>query len=458
MSRELFSLDSEYALLGALMLDESLFDDITGKLSTNDFSDLENAALYKAICDTRAAGHPIDPVTVGVNFPALPSGESTIAYAGHIAANTPSTANWKAYLRVVLERATLRRVVEVAEVIKAQAIEDKPVEEIIALAQQATADLRNLDSGEPDYHRISDVLPAVIDGIDARFNGTVSRGLTTGLPDLDAILCGLRPGHMVVVAGLPGSGKTILGLQIAQHITVQEGRAGLIFSLEMTKEELTARGIASLGGVNLSRIDEGTSLQDDDWPKITGAVSKLNNARLFANDQAGMTVSRIRSIARQCQRREGLDVIVVDYITLISSEGGQNRTLEVGKISTALKNLAKELQVPVIVLAQLNRGPANRPDKRPRPSDLRDSGQIEQDADAVILVHRDPDSEEGQNGVTELIVGKCRHGKPGTCVVQAQGQFVRFVPFGGKPPSSDEVEMGRVLNFSKHRRESRNYE
>jgi len=457
MSRDLFSIEAEHALLGALMLDASLYDDITSSLTTQDFADLENAALYQSICNTHAAGYSVDPVTVGSRYPTLPSGENTIYYAGTIAKNTPSTANWKAYLRTVLERSTLRRVVEVAEVIRSSVHDDKPVEEVIALAQQATADLRNLDSGEPEYHRISDVLSTVIDGIDARFNGTVSRGLTTGLPDLDEILCGLRPGHMIVVAGLPGSGKTILGQQIAQHITVSLGHAGLMFSLEMTKEELTARGIASLGAVNLSRIDAGNTLQDDDWPKITGAVNLLNRAKLYANDQAGMTMPRIRSIARQCQKREGLDVLVVDYLTLIASEGGQNRALEVGKISTALKNLAKELAVPVIVLAQLNRGPANRPDKRPRPSDLRDSGQIEQDADAVILVHRDAESEEGQNGVTELIVGKCRHGKPGTCLVQAQGQYVRFVPFGGRPLSDEEVQMGRVVNISKHRKGSKHH-
>ncbi|WP_256598594.1 DnaB-like helicase C-terminal domain-containing protein [Pseudomonas sp. MB-090624] len=388
--RELFSIEAEHALLGALLLDANLFDEITSKLATEDFSDLENAALYQAIRNTHDAGHAVDPVTVGTRYPTLPSGEGTIFYAGTIAKNTPSTANWKSYLNTVLERSTLRRVVEVAEVIRGSAHDDKPVEEIIALAQQATADLRNLDSGKPEYYRISEVLPAVIDGIDARFNGTVSRGLTTGLDDLDAILCGLRPGHMIVVAGLPGSGKTILGLQIAQHVTTRHGHSGLVFSMEMTKEELTARGIASLGGVSLSRLDVGTTLKDDDWPRITSAVGLLGKARLFVNDQAGMTMARIRSIARQCQKREGLDVLVVDYLTLIASEGGQNRALEVGRISTALKNLAKELGVPVIVLAQLNRGPANRPDKRPRPSDLRDSGQIEQDADAVILVHRDP--------------------------------------------------------------------
>lgn len=449
MSRELYSVDAEYGVLGALMLDASLFDQITAKLSTHDFSELENAALYKVIMDAHAAGHPIDPVTLDDVHPYLPSGERTMAYAGIIAKNTPSTANWRAYLRVVLERSTLRRVVEVAEVIRDSASDDRPVAEIIALAQQATADLRDLEDGEPDYHKAEDILPGVVDLIDAKFTGSAPRGLSTGLPALDDIIKGLRKGNMVVVAGLTGSGKTILGLQIAQHVTTQLGGAGLAFSMEMTKEELITRSIASMGGVNLSRLDEGNTLEDDDWPKITGAVGKLQKARLYVNDQAGMTLARIRSIARQCQRQEGLDVVVVDYLTLIGSEGGgQNRSLEVGKISTGLKNLAKELQVPVIVLAQLNRGPTNRPDKKPRPSDLRDSGQIEQDADVVILVHCDKDSEEGANGVTELIVGKCRHAKPGSCLVQAQGQYVRFVPFGGKPPSNEQVEMGRVVKFS----------
>lgn len=449
MSRELFSIDAEYGVLGALMLDPNLFDQITARLTTNDFSELENAALYKVILDAHAAGHPIDPVTLDDVHPYLPSGERTMAFAGIIAKNTPSTANWKAYLRVVLERSALRRVVQAADVIRDSASDDRPVAEIIALAQQATADLRDLDDGEPDYHSAADILPGVVGLIDAKYNGNAPRGLSTGLPDLDDIVRGLRNGNMIVVAGLTGSGKTILGLQVAQHVTTELGGAGLVFSMEMTKEELITRGIASMGAVNLSRLDEGSTIQDDDWPKITGAVGKLQKARLYVNDQAGMTLARIRSIARQCQKREGLNVVVIDYITLIASEGGgQNRTLEVGKISTGLKNLAKELQVPVIVLAQLNRGPTNRPDKKPRPSDLRDSGQIEQDADVVILVHCDKDSEEGQNGATELIVGKCRHAKPGSCMVQAQGHYVRFVPFAGKPPTDEQVEMGRVVRFS----------
>ncbi|TLG86916.1 replicative DNA helicase, partial [Pseudomonas edaphica] len=231
--------------------------------------------------------------------------------------------------------------------------------------------------------------------------------------------------------------------------------AGLAFSMEMTKEELVTRGLASLGGINLSALDSG-DLQDDDWPKLTSAASVLMGAKLYVNDQAGMTVARIRSIARQCQRREGLSVLLIDYIQLISAESSSNRSLEVGKISTALKNLAKELKIPVIVLAQLNRGSTNRPDKRPRPSDIRDSGQIEQDADVVILVHRDMESEEGQNGVTELIVGKVRHARIGSCLVQQQGKYVRFVDFEGRPPSNEEVEMGR--SFASKFRGSKNHE
>lgn len=446
--RELFSIEAEHGLLGALMLDPSLFDGITSKVSTSDFSDLENAALYDAIRNTHATGMPLDPVTVGVEHPTLPSGDSTIAFAGTIAKNTPSTANWMAYLRVVLERSALRRVVEVAEVIRDSASEDRPVAEIIALAQQATADLRKLGASDQQaYYRYSDVLTEVIDTIDSKFNKTAVRGLTTGLEKLDELICGLRPTNMIVVAGLPGSGKTTLGVQIAQHVACEGGGSAFVVSMEMTRQELVTRGIASLGGVSLTRLDEGHSLQDDDWPRITAAVNRINDSKLFVSDQAGMTLAKIRSVACQVQRHEGLSVVVVDYIGLISAEGGgQNRTLELGKISTGLKNLAKELQVPVIVLAQLNRGSTNRPDKRPRPSDLRDSGQIEADADVVILVHRDNDTEEGQNGVTELIVGKCRHAKVGSCLVQQQGQYVRFVPFAGVPPSNEEVEMGRTYS------------
>lgn len=443
MSRELFSDEAEFGVLGAILLKPDLFDEISSRVAVADFHDLESAALYQVMIDCHAAGVPIDVVTLSDRRQNLPSGKPTIVHAGEVAMSVPSAANWKAYARVVRERAVLRQVVQAADVIRDQATDEMPLAEVIAMAQQATADLRDLDDdGQQDYYRASDILTTVVDTIDAKYNKTIPSGVSTGLSALDELVCGLRPGNMVVVGGLTGSGKTILGLQITQHVTCKLDGVGLAFSMEMTKEELITRGIASIGAVNLSALDSG-DLNDDDWPRITSAVSVLNKAKLFVNDQAGMTVARIRSIARQCQRREGLSILLIDYIQLITAESNSNRSLEVGKISTALKNLAKELKIPVVVLAQLNRGSTNRPDKRPRPSDIRDSGQIEQDADVVILVHRDMDSEEGQNGVTELIVGKVRHARVGSCLVQQQGKFVRFVDFEGKPPTNEEVEMGR---------------
>ncbi|ETF07984.1 replicative DNA helicase [Pseudomonas moraviensis] len=443
MSRELFSDEAEFGVLGAILLKPDLFDEISSRVAVADFHDLESAALYQVMIDCHAAGVPIDVVTLSDRRQNLPSGKPTIVHAGEVAMSVPSAANWKAYARVVRERAVLRQVVQAADVIRDQATDEMPLTEVIAMAQQATADLRDLDDdGQQDYYKASDILTTVVDTIDAKYNKTIPSGVSTGISALDELVCGLRPGNMVVVGGLTGSGKTILGLQITQHVTCKLDGVGLAFSMEMTKEELITRGIASIGSVNLSALDSG-DLNDDDWPRITSAVSVLNKAKLFVNDQAGMTVARIRSIARQCQRREGLSILLIDYIQLITAESNSNRSLEVGKISTALKNLAKELKIPVVVLAQLNRGSTNRPDKRPRPSDIRDSGQIEQDADVVILVHRDMESEEGQNGVTELIVGKVRHARVGSCLVQQQGKFVRFVDFEGKPPTYEEVEMGR---------------
>ncbi|WP_434701524.1 replicative DNA helicase [Pseudomonas sp. D1-36] len=458
MSRELFSDEAEFGVLGAILLKPELFDEISSKVAVADFHDLESAALYQVMIDCHAAGIPIDVVTLSDRRQNLPSGTPTIVHAGEVARNVPSAANWKAYARIVRERAVLRQVVDAAYVICDTANEERPLSEVIAMAQQATADLRDLDDdGQQDYYKASEILPAVVDTIDAKYKKTMPTGLSTGLEKLDELVRGLRPGNMVVIGGLTGSGKTILGLQIAQHVTCKLGGSGLAFSMEMTKEELITRGLASIGGINLSALDSG-ELEDDDWPRLTSAAGELMNAQLFVNDQAGMTVARIRSIARQCQRREGLSILVIDYIQLISAESSSNRSLEVGKISTALKNLAKELKIPVIVLAQLNRGSTNRPDKRPRPSDIRDSGQIEQDADVVILVHRDMESEEGQNGVTELIVGKVRHARVGSCLVQQQGKFVRFVDFEGQPPSNEEVEMGRSGYAGKYGKGRKDYE
>lgn len=441
--RELYSDEAEHALLGALMLDGELFDSITASVTTADFHDPENAALFQVMLDLHATGAPVDPVTLHDFKPYLPSGSITMAYAGELAKNTPSTANWKAYARTVTERAVLRRLVEAADAVRDSANENRPVAEIIASAQQAMADLRDLDTGEPDYKRMDDVVTRNIDIIDAKYNGSVQSGLSTGLVDLDKLVRGLRKKTVTIVAGLPGSGKTTLGLQIAQHIACTGLGVGMVFSLEMPEEELANRALASLGSIDLQVLDSG-KLEDDDWPRLTSAVNKIMDKPLYVSDKSGLTVPRIRSICRQVKRKHGLDVVVIDYIGLIGSDGKAfNRTAELGKISTGIVNIAKELEVPVILLAQLNRDSTKRPGKKPIASDLRDSGQIEADAHCIILVHRDMDSEEGKNGATELLMPKCRHAPVGSCIVQQQGKFARFVNFAGREPTQEEVEIGR---------------
>ena len=441
--RELYSDEAEHALLGALMLDGELFDSITASVTTADFHDPENAALFQVMLELHATGAPVDPVTLHDFKPILPSGGSTVAYAGELARNTPSTANWKAYARTVTERAVLRRLVDAADAVRDSANENRPVAEIIASAQQAMADLRDLDTGEPDYKRIDEVVSRNIDIIDAKYNGSVQSGLSTGLVDLDKLIRGLRKKTVTIVAGLPGSGKTTLGLQIAQHIACTGLGVGMVFSLEMPEEELANRALASLGSIDLQLLDNG-KLEDDDWPRLTSAVNKIMDKPLYVSDKSGLTVPRILSICRQVKRKHGLDVVVIDYIGLIGSDGKAfNRTAELGKISTGIVNIAKELEVPVILLAQLNRDSTKRPGKKPIASDLRDSGQIEADAHCIILVHRDMDSEEGQNGATELLMPKCRHAPVGSCIVQQQGKFARFVNFAGREPTQEEVEIGR---------------
>lgn len=444
MSRELFSLEAEHSLLGALMLDPSLFDAITGKVTSNDFSDIDNAFLFQAIVDCQASGQPIDPVTVGVFRPNTPSGDSTIHFAGMIAKNVPSAANWSAYAKVVRERAVLRKLVETADAVRDMASEDKSLADIIAGAQQAMADLRDLEDGEPDYKRLDQVMQKNIDTVDAKFNKTMNFGLSTGLVDLDKMLRGIRPRTLTVIAGLPGSGKTTLGLQIAQNVAVSGQGVGLVFSLEMPEEELSQRAIASLGAVDIGRLDSG-EMQDEDWPRMVSAINQAKDKPLFISDRPGMTVSRIRSIARQVQKEHGLDIVMVDYLGLIPSEGnGRSRSEEVGRITKAMLRLSKELNITVILLAQLNRDSTKRVGKKPQSSDLRDSGEIEADANAIIMVHRDMDTEEGQNGVTELLLTKCRHAPVGSCLVQQQGQYSRFVNFAGcRELSQEEVEMGR---------------
>lgn len=448
--RDLYLPEAEHGVLGAIMLasldgNRGLMDDIVGQLTSADFYHPDNAALFDTISDCLAQGMPVDPVTVSAVQRSLPSGEQTLVYAATISNNVPSTANALVYARHVREWAVLRRIIEIGQMAAHQVKEGTPAPQIITEAQQAMADLRDLQSaGKAGYKRMADVIPKVLDNMDAVLNDKAPPKLSTGLVDLDKLIGFLRPKSMVVIAGRPASGKTMLGLQIVNHVAIRGRGVGLVISLEMGEEELTVRTIASQGGIDLRRMEEVKCLDGEEWGRITVAAGKINEAELYLNDTPGLTMGAIRMEARRLKREKGLDILMVDYLGLVGTDAkAQNRADAVAKVSIAMKNLAKELDVPLLVLAQLNRNPVGRPDKKPKSSDLRDSGQIEQDADAVILVHHDPESEAGQQGVTELILDKGRQAPVGSCLVQRQGQFARFVNFAGREPSWEEVEQGR---------------
>jgi replicative DNA helicase len=445
--RELYSDEAEHALLGALMLDGDLFDSITASLTTADFHDPENAALFQVMIDLHATGAPVDPVTLHDFKSILPSGRATIAYAGELAKNTPSTANWRAYARTVAERAVLRRLVEAADAVRDSASENRPLAEIIASAQQAMADVRDLEGDEPKYRRLDEWMGDAANTVNDKHLGLIPDWPSFGLTDLDELVDGIRPKKITIIGGLPGSGKTTLALQAAQYNAIKRNDPWLVFSLEMPGEELGLRAIASLGGIELQRLSKPASkrgMRDEDWRAMVGAVAQANGAPLFVVEDPVQTPSSIRAEARRCQREHGLGGIVVDYLQLVKAETkGRTRSEEVGAISKAFLRISKELDVPVVLLSQLNRESTKRTGKKPLSSDLRDSGEVEADASCIILVHRDMDTEEGQNGLTEMLMTKCRHARVGSCIVQQQGQYGRFVNFAGREPTQEEVEANR---------------
>ncbi|WP_422403594.1 replicative DNA helicase [Pseudomonas sp. GZD-209] len=447
--RALFSDEAEHGVLGAVLQaglhqDTGLVEDILGQVRASDFYRDDNAALFEAMQECRERNLPIDPVTVSMVRRHLPSSDSVMAYAAELARNVPSMANWKAYAKHVKEWGVIRHILDIAGQAETMVEAGAPTAEVIATAQQAMAELRDLDGETKGFKRLDAWMGAAAQLVDDKLNGNAPAWPGTGLDTLDELVQGIRPKKVTVIAGLPGSGKTTLALQIAQHNAVKEKQPWLVFSIEMPGEELGLRAIASLGGVSLQRLDNPDRMQDDDWARMVSAVAQAQQAPLFVCDDPVQTPASIRATARQCQREHGLAGIVVDYLTLVRGDrAGRSRNEEVGQISKALLQVAKELAIPVIELAQLNRESTKRVGKKPQSSDLRDSGEIEADASCILMVHRDMDSEEGQNGLTEILMTKCRHARVGSCIVQQEGQYGRFADFMGSLPCDDEIEAGR---------------
>ena len=426
--RDPYSVEAEHGVLGAMFLRPELIDILSADLAVDDFYYQDNAALYRGILALHAEGKPADAVTVGVYLGELPSSKNATWYAAEITRNTPSAANAASYAITVRERSLDRAMIALSDRINEIAHSDQPTVDKVA-AVQAEAQAIDSQSATSEVVMAEDILDEYIEVLQARADrGEGIDGLSTGIPDLDAKLQGLKPEQLIIIAGRPAMGKTTLAMNIASHAAIRESKSVMVFSLEMNKTGLIDRFMASEGRIPLQLIKNGTAPQRH-GAELMSAAGKLKHSKLSISDRASMTINRIRSAARRHKRRHGLYLIVIDYLQLMDSDSRTfSREQEVSHMTRSAKLMARELGVPVILLSQLSRKCEERPNKRPLCSDLRESGAIEQDADIILFVYRDEVYHEHSEakGIAEIIIGKGRDIETGTVRTAFLGQYSRF--------------------------------
>lgn len=443
--RDPYSIEAEHGLLGAMMQRPELIDSLSDDLSAESFYFPENAEVYRGIMAVRSAGKSVDFLTVGNHVGSLLDGSPAFAYCAEIVKGTPSVANAKTYAGIVRERAVERSLYDLGTQAMDIAHSDQDVQAKIA-AVQAAAMAIDCGSGDDDIVKVGDVLADQLEVWQERHDrharGETLIGLSTGLKELDEKLGGLQPDHLYIVAGRPAMGKTTLAMGMVVEAAVRQSKSALVVSLEMNKGQLLDRAVASEGRIPLTLVKNGTACQSH-GAELAAAAGVLRRAPLYIADRAGSSIGRIRSLARRHKMRYGLDLLMIDYLQLLEGEGG-NRTEEVSSISRGCKLLAKELGIPVVLLSQLSRKCEERPNKRPIPSDLRESGAIEQDADVILFVYRDEVYHENTEakGIAEIIIGKGRDIEMGTVRAAFLGQYNRFenLAAGWKPEPVEQPE------------------
>lgn len=427
-------LGAEQAVLGSMLLSAGAVGEASEVLSVEDFYSPRHALIFSTILGLREGGEPADAVTVTA---ALAQANDLVRaggapYVHTLIASVPMVANVGFYARAVAERAVERRLVEVgtriAQLGQRGAHPGRSLDDLVDLAQQAVYEV-NPQRGRGDMSVLAEMLQPALDEIESNARQDTSSGIPTGFIDLDRLLNGLTPGQLVLVAGRPGLGKSTAAVDFVRTATIKHGLASAIFSLEMSKVELIMRVLSAESRVPLHVLRSG-QLSDDDWTKLARRMGEISEAPLFVDDSPNMSLQEIRAKARRLKQRHDLKLIVVDYLQLMSSpQRSASREQEVSDLSRGLKLLAKEVECPVIAVSQLNRGPEQRQDKRPVLSDLRESGSLEQNADVVILLHRDDyyDKEHARAGEADFIVAKHRNGPTDTVTVAAQLHLSRFV-------------------------------
>ena len=441
------SIEAEQSVLGSMLIDPDSWDKVAELVTDNDFYNRSHQIIFRAITRLLNRSDPIDLITVSEELEKHDELDDAggFAYLGELAKNTPSSANVVSYAQIISERAITRELIGVAHEIAEVGYnpEGRDSADILDLAESKVFEIAERRTGENEGPRgVESILSKTIDRLEelVKTNKEVT-GVTSGFTDLDKMTSGLQPSDLIIVAARPSMGKTTFAMNLVENAMMAEDKPVLVFSLEMPSEQIMMRMLASLSRVDQTKI-RTAQLDDEDWARISNTMAMLKDKDcLFVDDSSGLTPMDVRSRARKLAReRGGISLIMVDYLQLMRVPSlSDNRTLEIAEISRSLKALAKELEVPVVALSQLNRTLEQRADKRPVNSDLRESGSIEQDADLIMFIYRDEVYHENSEykGIAEIIIGKQRNGPVGTCRLTFQGQFSRFDNYAG-PAIADE--------------------
>ncbi len=429
------SVEAEQSVLGGLMLDNSSWDKVADEISEGDFYRRDHRLIFRSIKSLAEESSPFDVVTLAEWLDKQGELENVggISYMGTLVTNTPSAANIKSYAKIVRERSVLRQLIQVSNSIADSAYqpEGRKIGELLDSAEKAVFEIADQGArGNKGFAGMKELLTKAVERIDYLFTqDNAITGISTGFDDLDEKTSGLQNSDLIIVAGRPSMGKTTFAMNLAENAAIKSQKPVAVFSMEMPGEQLAMRMMSSLGRIDQHKVRTG-KLEDDDWPRLTSAVGILSEAPIYIDDTPGLTPTELRARARRLAREHGLGMIVIDYLQLMQGSGNakENRTAEISEISRSLKALAKELNVPVIALSQLNRGLEQRTDKRPIMSDLRESGAIEQDADVIIFIYRDEvyNEDSDANGTAEILIRKQRNGPIGMTRLAFLGKYTRF--------------------------------
>jgi replicative DNA helicase len=443
------SIQAEQSVLGGLMLDNQTWDSVSDKVVETDFYRRDHQLIFRTIEKLADQQIPFDVITISETLEATSELEAVggLSYLGMLAKDTPSAANIVSYANIVRDRSVLRQLIHVGTEISDSAFntEGRDTADLLEHAEREVFKIaEQRQRGQGGFTSIKSLLAKAVDKIEMLFEqGSHITGAATGFTDLDELTSGLQPSDLIIVAGRPSMGKTAIAMNMAENVAIKGGKPVAVFSMEMPGDALAMRMMSSLGRIDQHKVRTG-KLEDHEWPRLTSAISLLGETKLFIDDTPALTPTEVRSRARRLTREHGqLGLIVLDYLQLMQSpSSGDNRVQQISDISRGLKALAKELNVPVVALSQLNRNLEQRPNKRPMMSDLRESGAIEQDADLIVFVYRDEvyNEDSPDKGIAEIIVGKQRNGPLGTVRLTFLGQYTRFENYAGNSYSTGDYE------------------